>query len=350
MVDQEQEAVSEGVAARVRPDRSEAPVFVVGCARSGTTLLYHMLLSAGGFAYYRAETHVYNMLVPRFGRLRSAAARKKLMDLWLKSIFYRRSGLDADEIRARVVNECRSGGDFLRAVMGGIADRQGVGRWSDCTPAHLLHMREIKEEIPNALFLHIIRDGRDVALSLERAGWLSNFPWDKRRRVHVAGLHWEWAVTRGRREARALASDYMEVSFEELVSDPRGTLSGIGSFVDHDLNYDHILENAVGSLKRPNTSFGTEARDGAFNPIGRWKKGLTEDDLATFEALVGRTLKGLGYELSSGAAGTSKTLNPRLVRAAYRSYFSAKRWAKVKTPLGRFLTDVEMLREQGSSP
>ena len=47
--------------------RSRAPVFVVGSPRSGTTLLYHMLLSAGRFAIYRAETHVFNVLVPRFG-------------------------------------------------------------------------------------------------------------------------------------------------------------------------------------------------------------------------------------------------------------------------------------------
>ncbi len=343
MVDLGLKRLSEGVAPRTRPDKSEAPVFVVGCARSGTTLLYHMLLSAGGFAYYRAETHVYNMLVPRFGGLRSAAARQELMDLWLGSVFHRRSGLDADEIRARVVNECRSGGDFLRTVMGGIARRQGVARWSDCTPAHLSHMREIKEEIPDALFLHIIRDGRDVALSLERAGWVANFPWDKRRKVHVAGLHWEWAVTRGRKEAGELGSDYMEVSFEDLVSDPRTTLNGIASFIDHDLDYDHILENAVGSLKRPNTSFGTEAKDGAFNPVGRWKQGLTDDDLAVFEALVGRTLKRLGYELGSDEAELSSAMSLRLARTAYRSYFSAKRWAKVETPLGRYLTDVEML-------
>ena len=47
--------------------RSKAPVFVLGCPRSGTTLLYHMLLSAGNFAVYRAESQVFNLLEPRFG-------------------------------------------------------------------------------------------------------------------------------------------------------------------------------------------------------------------------------------------------------------------------------------------
>ena len=49
--------------------RSNAPVFVLGCSRSGTTLLYHMLLSAGNFAINRAESAVLNLLEPRFGDL-----------------------------------------------------------------------------------------------------------------------------------------------------------------------------------------------------------------------------------------------------------------------------------------
>ena len=49
--------------------RNKAPVFVLGCGRSGTTLLYHMLLSAGDFAVYRAESNAINLLEPRFGDL-----------------------------------------------------------------------------------------------------------------------------------------------------------------------------------------------------------------------------------------------------------------------------------------
>src|SRR6267378_2328931 len=59
--------------------RSEAPVFVLGCPRSGTTVLFHMLLSAGNFAVYRAESNVFNLLVPRFGGMRSARDRNGLM-------------------------------------------------------------------------------------------------------------------------------------------------------------------------------------------------------------------------------------------------------------------------------
>ena len=63
------------------------------------------------------------------------------MEIWLRSKLFRVSGLDAGEISAKIMAECRSGGDFLRIVMGEVARKQGVGRWADCTPEHLLYMR-----------------------------------------------------------------------------------------------------------------------------------------------------------------------------------------------------------------
>src|ERR1700740_3015029 len=94
--------------------RSLAPVFVLGCGRSGTTLLYHMILSAGDFAVYRAESNAINLLEPRFGIVSVTRNKEKLMDAWLDSKLFRVSGLDAAQIRKKVVEECRNGGDFLR--------------------------------------------------------------------------------------------------------------------------------------------------------------------------------------------------------------------------------------------
>src|SRR5947207_12134503 len=91
--------------------RNKAPVFVLGCVRSGTTLLYHMLLSAGGFAVYRAESNAINLLEPRFGDLSVRRNKEKLMEAWLHSKLFRVSGLHAESIRAKVIAECQNGGD-----------------------------------------------------------------------------------------------------------------------------------------------------------------------------------------------------------------------------------------------
>src|SRR5256885_7667026 len=90
--------------------RKHAPVFVLGCGRSGTTLLYHMLLSAGGFVVYRAESNAINLLEPRFGDLSLKRNKQRLMDAWLASKLFERSGLEAEAIRAKVIAECRNGG------------------------------------------------------------------------------------------------------------------------------------------------------------------------------------------------------------------------------------------------
>ena len=60
-------------------------------------------------------------------------------------------------------------GDFLRTVMDSIADQQGVERWAEKTPAHLLYIPQIKEIIPEAQIIHIIRDGRNVAASIRQS-------------------------------------------------------------------------------------------------------------------------------------------------------------------------------------
>ncbi len=301
--------------------RGKAPVFVVGCPRSGTTLLYNMLLSAGGFAVYLAESNVFNLLVPRFGDLSVRANREKLMDAWLQSQLFRASFLDAEEVRAKVLSECRNGGDFLRIVMGEMARAQGVERWADNSPEELQYALKIKKYLPDALFIHMIRDGRDVSLSLDARphAWLRPFPWDRKDSLAMAGIFWEWAVNRGRKLGRRLGGDYLEVHFEELQADAPGTLARIGNFIQHDLNYDRILRIGIGSVSEPNTTFKGE--DGS--PVGRWKRKFSAERLALFEALVGPTLKELGYPLATAGAGANRVKTLRL-RAFYRAYMDAK--------------------------
>ena len=327
--------VSKGLTTEQREaTRKEAPVFVLGCVRSGTTLLYHMLLSAGGFAVYRAESNAINLLEPRFGDLSTRRNKEKLMEAWLNSKLFRVSGLDAESIRAKVIAECKNGGDFLRIVMGEVARSQNVGRWADCTPEHLLYLNRIKETIPNALIVHIIRDGRDVALSTPKLGYVRRKWWDRTPTTMVSALYWEWMVRKGRADGRKLGNDYLEVCFEELVTAPRITLVKLSSFIDHDLNYDRILKVGVGSVSEPNTSFKDGPRD-SFNPVGRWKQGYTPDNLAMLEALVGDTLAELGYPLTTTDSGLLKRPHLKRMRALYQMYFDSKLWLKAETPLGR---------------
>jgi hypothetical protein len=321
--------------APAKDGRRKAPVFVLGCPRSGTTVLYHMLLSAGNFAVYRWESNVFNLLVPRFGGMRSARDRSELMNCWLNSMLFRVSGLDAAQIESKITAECRNGGDFLRLVMEEVARVQGVARWADCTPEHLLYIEEIKRQIPDALFIHIIRDGRDVALSYVKQGWSHPLPWDRSEELGVAGLYWEWLVRKGRPQGERLGSDYQEVRFENLVANPRQTLAQLGDFIQHDLDYDRIQQAGIGSVSEPNSSFAVEF-EGPFNPVGRWKTKMSRKQIADFEELVGGCLEELGYELVSEAPRKISIRALRL-RTTYFPMFDAKYWVRANTPLGRFV-------------
>ena len=98
-------------------DRSKAPVFVLGSPRSGTTFLYNTILSSGNFAVYMAESNVFNQIAPAFGNLRFKANRTQLLEAWLRSDYFQRSGLKREDIRSQLLSDCRNAGDFLRIVM-----------------------------------------------------------------------------------------------------------------------------------------------------------------------------------------------------------------------------------------
>jgi len=308
--------------------RNCAPVFVLGSPRSGTTLLYDMLLSAGGFAVYLAESNVFNLLAPRFGDLSVRANRERLLEAWLGSKLFRASGLHAEKVTQQILLDCRNPGDFLRIVMEGICASQGVPRWAENSPEAMLYLPIVKRFIPNALVVHIIRDGRDVANSLGQLCYVRPFPWEKRYSVIGCGLYWEWIVRRGRSFGRLLGADYMEVHFESLLANPQETLDQIGAFIGQPLDYETIQRVAYGSVSKPNTSFRTEDPKAVFNPVGRWKKSFSAAELEYFERLVGNTLQELGYSLATDGPRRPEDSSLRATRWLHRSFFAAKFWYK----------------------
>ena len=297
-----------------------------------------MLLSAGNFAVYRTESAVLNLLEPRFGDLSVDRNKRSLMHAWCESRLFTASGLDKEAITTKVMNECKNGGDFLRIVMSEIARTQGVQRWADTTPEHLLYLHRIKQTIPDALVIHIIRDGRDVALSSDKQGYIRRLPWDRTPSKMAAGLYWDWMVTKGRCDGRELGGDYIEVHFEDLIREPRQVLARLGQFIGQDLDYEQILRVGIGSVSAPNTSFGSGAN---FNPVGRWHGGYTDQELALFESLVGSTLEENGYELANKNCDFNRS-EVRFMRATYRAYFNMKLYLKANTVLGRLLVTRDL--------
>jgi hypothetical protein len=300
-----------------------------------------MLLSAGNFAMYRAESQVFNVLEPCFGDLSKASHRQKLLQAWCGSALFSKTGLDVEEVKEKVMAECRNGGDFLQIVMQAMAQRQNVERWADSTPEHVLYLDRIKATIPDALAIHMIRDGRDVALSLEKQAWIRPFPWDRAKSLEVAALYWEWIVQEGRKRGKVLGGGYVEIHYEDLVQNPREVLARLSRFVEQDLDYDRITKVGVGAVSHPNSSFAAETEMGEFTPVERWRNSLVTGQLALLDGLIGDTLQELGYPLQgSKIPGAGRSL--ARMRSSYRWYFNMKLRLKRETALGRVLVSRDL--------
>lgn len=293
-------------------------------------------MSSGKFALYRAESDVFFRIAPAFGNLKFRSNRMKLLDVWLKSDYFSRSGLDGEQLRAKVLLECRNPGDFLRIVMEGIARRQGVRRWADNTPFHILYIAEIKQTIPNARFVHMIRDGRDVSMSLSRLAWPNCFPWDAKHRLAISGLYWKWLVSQGRESGRKLGSDYLELQYENLVGRPQETLATLSQFIGEDLNFRDIQANAFGTVARPNSSF---RYTGELRSVGRWKN-LSDAEAGFLTARLSPLLTELGYP-GKGIPG-SRFLTWRL-NISYLPYWWLRQKKIKQSPLSQFLVSREKL-------
>jgi hypothetical protein len=311
-----------------------------------------MLLSSGGFAIYRGFLPIYKILIPRFGSMKNPAHRERILETWLRSKGFRRTGLDAAELSARILNECSTGGDFIRVVMDAVARSQQVQRWAVYDPDNVLHVERVKRDIPNALFVHIIRDGRDIALSLKKMGGFTPLPWDRNQTASLVAtsLYWEWMVHRGRAHGRKFPADYIEIRYEDLITKPHETLLKLGGFLDHDLDYDRIQRAGLGRLSETNSSFREEGAKEKINPLGRWKERLARADVAAIEATVGDCLQEHGYELSLPASERRRGLRQSWMRGMYPAFLGSKLWLKLHTPVGRFASMSALDLEEEPSP
>ncbi len=158
--------------------------------------------------------------------------------------------------------------------------------------------------------MHLIRDGRDVALSLSEVSW---GPGD----VQAAAAKWVDELGRARHRARRLApGTYMELRYEDLVADPEPLLRGIADFVDLPwdpgmLSYHRGAEDRMKEVIRDFHPLGggtitAEERQRqhelvssppSSSRVGRWRTEMSPEDREAFEAVAGKLLAELGYEV-----------------------------------------------------
>lgn len=299
------------------------PVFVVGCSRSGTTWLYHLLLSSGGFAIYRSESQLYSRLGPYFGNFTTGRQRQEFLDRWLKSEFFLRSGLDANLLRHDVVNNVTCAGDMLNILMNRICDAQRADRWVECTPDHALYIRQIKNDFPDALFIHLVRDGRDVALSLAKQSFVKPLPWHANRPELASAAYWTWITNIISMEEQFLGKDLLTVHYETLVLHYEETLQAIADFIDKPINPERIEAYSIGAVLNPNSSFESSNDRSKTEWTPRWQRGLDKTLVQDIECTIGSGLVRFGYQPSCIAERGFKQLVSSCRRQTYFLRFQA---------------------------
>jgi Sulfotransferase family len=253
---------------------ANSPIFIIGCHRSGTTLLRlildaHPNISCGPETRFLAD--LANITAdPNWQRMRLYGFPKQYWHQRIATLF--------------------------DAFQSEYAHARGKVRWADKTPRYALCVDYLNELFPTCQVVHVVRDGRDVVAShRDRWGYGSALKAVKK---------WPWYVATARAAGARLPADrYHEVRYEDLVTDPEGTLRQLLDFLgepwdpillDHDQRPHDVPERylAFSSSRRTAT-----ARQPA---IYRSRVGAGRRELDPLLRLLvtlhaRRTLRELGY-------------------------------------------------------
>ncbi|REE96403.1 sulfotransferase family protein [Thermomonospora umbrina] len=304
---------------------SDRPIFVIGCPRSGTTLLQLMLHSHQRIAI-PAETR---FLLPAyasrrgFGDLRRPDNRRALAE-WIvgrKESKFHDLGLDSAQVIDEIVAGPPTLGSALGIVFRAYARRFGKPRWGDKRPSYFKHVDVLRRMWPDAQFVHLIRDGRDCVASLKE------MPWYNQDSYHAI-CAWREAVDFGRRYARRLGPDaYYELQYERLVADPSTELAGLCGFLGEEYDSRMTEPQEIARLTVPaNKKWHSLTQDAVTSGrIGSWVHRLEPWEIALAESALGSRLREYGYELSGGGRASITQIAHLARVAAHRRTTQHKR-------------------------
>jgi hypothetical protein len=276
------------------------PFFILGCPRSGTTLLRFMLDAHPAIAV-TPETHYVQTCLPASVRATAAGrvSASAALDAFVRGPALARMGIDEADLRAAVGDDVRDAWQPLRAAMQLHARRRGAALVGEKTPDHALHWRALANGFPDARFVFVERDPRAVASSWRRTSWNARTPVEiaERWRRHAMAL---------RAARRALRERCVALRYEDLVRDPEAVLRSVcrllGAAFDpcmldfHERRGAHLRQQA-----------GAEdaADEGRDNPLvhtppdprraDAWHDECPADVVRIVESVCSRTMKAAGY-------------------------------------------------------
>jgi hypothetical protein len=297
-------------------------VFVVGCPRSGTTLLRRLLDSHPDLAI-TPETH----FIPRFFKQRigisgDGTVTPQLVTALLEHRRFHRLRIDREQLESLLDSErVVRYSTFVSKLFDLYGTRKGKRLVGDKTPGYARNIPTLHHLWPGAKFVHLIRDGRDVCLSVTNWSKAERNPgifttWNEDR-ISTAALWWERFVQAGREDGRVLGPDlYYELHYEALIARPAEECAALCEFLGVPF-YEQVLRFHEGR-SRANPGLTSNA---AWLPITRglrdWRTQMRPEDIERFEASVGELLEELGYARRYSSIRTEVLEHARSIRDGF---------------------------------
>jgi hypothetical protein len=276
-------------------------VFIVGCARSGTTLL-RRIVDAHPQVAITPETHwAPDYFEGRTGLTPDGLVTPQLIARLLEHAKFPKLGIGREELEGLLgAGEPVPYARFVSGIYDLYGKGQGKALVGDKTPRYVRSIGTLHGLWPQAKFVHLIRDGRDVCLSaMNWKGNVANLAnlfstWGEHP-VTTAALWWEWGVRLGQEGGQKPGPGlYHELRYEALVARPEQECARLCAFLG--LPYDAAMLRFHEGRTR--TKPGLDAKH-AWAPITPglrdWRAQMAAEDVERFEAAAGDLLDELGY-------------------------------------------------------
>lgn len=277
---------------------ADSPFFIVGSGRSGTTLL-RLLLCSHSQIHIPPETWFVQPLAEQFSLTDALSFDDMQKAVRIITSHYRWADMQMDAAEfEQEVSALKSPKlvDILNVFYGRQLKIAGKNRFGDKTPPYIKIVPELVVLYPDAKFIHLIRDGRDVAISFIEAGF------DDPGCRCYDGNRFEWtsAIRKGLSYRKSqYAPRLLEVRYEDLVADVEGTLRRICQFVE--------VPFEMQMLQRQPASDAVPARERHIHGkldqpissdfIATWRRKLSALECFVMEACLREDLQTLGYQL-----------------------------------------------------
>lgn len=259
----------------------EKPIFIVGCNRSGTTLL-QFILDAHPKIGIAPETHFFIDL--------KVMGRKKqdiLNEMFRKCKYWKKIGLSKEELKKNIQIDSRK--NFFNSLIRAQARLRGKQIFGEKTPDHIFYVADIKKMYPEAKFIQVIRDPRAVAISQVKKVAVNRFPYAYHCAFNIS-RKWQKTSDLGMKY-KTLYNNYKIIKFEDLVMKPQNVISSVCNFLDVEPHEDMFNPPVI------NSSFENKKKE-TFNrkAISRWRSHLSLPNQFIISLIDRRGIKQFNYD------------------------------------------------------